>query len=208
MPATAQENKDGVITGIIGTSLGVGLVYCGYHYLPIAPPRVTHPSDHLLYAIKCQLPMIVFLVVSVMRVLMGRMAFGAMHALQPARDKEHAENFEVRRRIVENSVQQFVIAAPAQWILALYLAPAQLKMIPALVVHWVVSRIVYSHGYLRDTKDRLGRGLGFNMIFNIQMFLVGYLVYRYVTEFMSATQGVSGLPVNPGMPGMPGKPGM
>ena len=171
---------------LITVSLGSGFVYCSYRYLPLPTPAVTHLSDHLLYALKWQLPSVLVIYGAVIKVILKRVQYDAHDPLKQLEDKAAADTLEVHRRFLSNTIEQYVINGPALLMLSLYLTPRQLKVIPPLVALFVAGRVIYLHGYLNPSKERTGRTLGFIMTIAPSAMTLAYVAYRFGRELFSA----------------------
>ena len=171
---------------LITVSLGSGFVYCSYRYLPLPTPTVTHLSDHLLYALKWQLPSVLLIYGSVIKVILKRIQYDAHDPLKQLEDKAAADTLEVHRRFLSNTIEQYVINGPALLMLSLYLAPRQLKVIPLLVDLFVFGRITFLYGYLDPAKERSSRSFGFVMTFLPTGLVLGYVALCFCSDFLSA----------------------
>ena len=171
----------------LSISLAAGFVYYGYHYLPIpTPTAVTHLSEHLLYALKWQLPSVLLIAWAVINVIMKRLEFTAYDPLKQPDTKSAAEILEVHRRFLSNTVEQYVINGPALLMLSLYLAPHQLKVIPLLVAVFFVGRVAFLYGYLSPQKARTNRGFGFAITLLPSVIVLFYVTWCFVCEFLAA----------------------
>ena len=171
---------------LITVSLGSGFVYCSYRYLPLPTPAVTHLSDHLLYALKWQLPSVLVIYGAVIKVILKRIEYDASDPLKQLADKSAADILEVHRRFLTNTIEQYVINGPALLMLSLYLAPHQLKVIPPLVALFVAGRISYLYGYLNPVKERTSRSFGFTLTVAPSTLTLVYVAYRFGRELLAS----------------------
>ena len=170
---------------LITVSLGSGFVYCSYRYLPLPTPAVTHLSDHLLYALKWQLPSVMAIYWAMAKVITKRLEFSAHDPLKQLDNKAAADTLEVHRRFLSNTIEQYVINGPALLMLSLYLAPHQLKVIPLLVDLFVFGRITFLYGYLDPAKERSSRSFGFVMTFLPTGLVLCYVAFCFGCDFLS-----------------------
>ena len=170
----------------VSVPLGSCFVYCCYRYLPIPTPVVTHLSDHLLYALKWQLPSVLVIYGAVIKVILKRIEYDASDPLKQLADKSAADILEVHRRFLTNTVEQYVINGPALLMLSLYLTPRQLKVIPLLVVVFFVGRVAFLYGYLSPQKARTNRGFGFAITLLPSVLVLFYVTWCFVCEFLEA----------------------
>ena len=170
----------------VSVPLGSCFVYCCYRYLPIPTPVVTHLSDHLLYALKWQLPSVMAIYWAMAKVITKRLEFSAHDPLKQLDNKAAADTLEVHRRFLTNTIEQYVINGPALLMLSLYLTPHQLKIIPLLVDLFVFGRITFLYGYLDPAKERSSRSFGFVMTFLPTGLVLGYVALCFCSDFLSA----------------------
>ena len=62
-------------------------------------------------------------------------------------DKSTQSNTEVLSRILNNTMEQFLIFTSSSTILSIYLKPEQMRIIPIFVVAWVLARLAFDYGY-------------------------------------------------------------
>jgi glutathione S-transferase len=79
--------------------------------------------------------------------------------------------FERAYRVQQNTVEQLVIFLPALWLFSLFVSPLWGAVIGVV---WILGRIHYAWGYLRDAEKR-GPGAMVTMI-SAMILLVGGLV--------------------------------
>ena len=170
----------------VSVPLGSCFVYCSYRYLPLPPPVVTHLSDHLLYALKWQLPSVLVIYWAMSKVITKRLEFSAHDPLKQLDNKAAADILEVHRRFLSNTIEQYVINGPALLMLSLYLAPHQLKVIPPLVALFVAGRISYLYGYLNPVKERTSRSFGFTLTVAPSTLTLVYVAYRFGRELLAS----------------------
>ena len=73
-------------------------------------------------------------------------------------DKSTQSNTEVLSRILNNTMEQFLIFTSSSTILSIYLKPEQMRIIPIFVVIWVIARLAFDYGYKISPS---ARGPGF-----------------------------------------------
>ena len=154
--------------------------------LPLPTPAVTHLSDHLLYALKWQLPSVLVIYWAMAKVITKRLEFSAHDPLKQLDNKAAGDILEVHRRFLTNTIEQYVINGPALLMLSLYLAPHQLKVIPLLVAVFFVGRVAFLYGYLSPQKARTNRGFGFAITLLPSVIVLFYVTWCFVCEFLAA----------------------
>jgi glutathione S-transferase len=86
--------------------------------------------------------------------------------------------FECAYRTQANTIERMAIALPALWVYALFLSPAWAA---GAGVVWVLGRIVYAIGYMRDPEKRTW---GMGITFVAEVWLVGGACYGAVRGLM------------------------
>lgn len=110
------------------------------------------PHPHNLVALVSLLSLILVLGTG-SGVAMARVKYG----VQAPATTGH-ELFERAFRVQMNTLEQFVLFLPALWLFALYWNN---RLAAALGLLWIVGRIAYWAGYVRDPKRReVGFGVG------------------------------------------------
>ena len=54
---------------------------------------------------------------------------------------------ELRQKIVRNTVEQSSLFVALSFMLVTYLTEAEMKIIPLIVMHHCIGRIIFAHGY-------------------------------------------------------------
>ena len=70
-------------------------------------------------------------------------------------DKSTQSNTEVLSRILNNTMEQFLIFTSSSTILSIYLKPEQMRIIPIFVVIWVIARLAFDYGYKISPSARV-----------------------------------------------------
>jgi uncharacterized membrane protein YecN with MAPEG domain len=81
---------------------------------------------------------------------------------------------EIEIRCLQNTFEQFVVNAFGQLVLATFLEDSLQKLIPVLVLYFVVARALFYFGYRRDP---LKRALGMSMSHAPNLGVYLYIVY-------------------------------
>ena len=114
-------------------------------------------SDRVIFTVRHQLPGLLAILISVLHVSLTR-AFTL--AVNPLSGNEHL--VEVGNRVLQNTVEQYLLTAVNQLILATHVTEAHLRFIPLISVTFLIGRILFLVGYIRSPNYR---GLGFNLSF-------------------------------------------
>jgi hypothetical protein len=126
-------------------------------------------GDRLAFTLRHQLPSVVIVVLSLLHVSLLRLS---SLAINPLSGNEH--HVEKASRILQNTVEQFLLTLVNQLILATHLPESHLKLIPLITVSFVLGRVLFTAGYLRAPVYRT---LGFNLTFLPTLAAVGYNIY-------------------------------
>ena len=81
------------------------------------------------------------------------------------------EHLAVRRAVLQNSVEQVLLALGAHLILATVLRGDELRLIPFLVIMFIVGRVTFALGYARGPGAR-----GFGMAITGASILFAYVL--------------------------------
>ena len=143
MQETAQKRFASILPNITiryGSSavVAVALMYFGYQYLPLPVPEVNSVADQMVYAMRWQMPAIALLVYLIVDVGMARRNTGVV---DPVAGQKEPESLTVRRSVLQNTIEQLLLHSPSMLVLATYLRPDQLKLIPLLSSLFVIGRI-------------------------------------------------------------------
>ena len=129
----------GAISGVVGMAL---LVYVFYLILP-AIPNIDTVLDRFIVALRLN----VFAVIPffIMLVVVGNERFlsKAIDPLQHAEDKA----MEINGRVADNTLQQNFVFLIGTLALSTFLSADTIKLIPALVIVFVLARVLFWIGY-------------------------------------------------------------
>lgn len=154
----------GAVSGWLG---GVGLSAALWDLLPV-PEGVVAAGDRLAFAIRCcALPALTFAV--------GIGAVGNRRAMGEGIDPTAAHDdrrLVIHGRYTDNTGQQLLLLVLAMLGLSLHLDPDDLGLLPALATTFVLGRLAFWAGYLRDP---LLRAPGMGMTFSTTMLPTIYL---------------------------------
>jgi len=119
------------------------------------------PADAYLSAIVTILAMLLF---TWMGIRVGRMR--GKHGIKAPAMTGHPE-FERAVRVHMNTLEGLAVFLPALWLTTIYL---DARIAAALGAIWIVGRVVYMQGYMREA-DKRGLGFGIAGIVNIVLIL-------------------------------------
>ncbi|XP_060069866.1 transmembrane protein 79-like [Ylistrum balloti] len=159
------------------TSIAAIIVYflVGYNFFPFKLPVMESITERVIFTLRWQL-------LGGFTLLMGMMGvMGVRGQSDAAADpiKGNAEHLTLLpRNILQNTLEQFIFNFVGQIVLCTYLSAESMKMIPLLVVIFVVSRIIYKIGY---QIEPMKRSYGFAGTFLPTMATYAYCMYCLVS---------------------------
>ncbi|WP_390904404.1 MAPEG family protein [Thermocoleostomius sinensis] len=149
--------KAGALSLIVSAlSLGIG-----YFTLPVWFEFPTSLVNRLAFAIQASLFVLLWVLVGVMMVSMGRrksLADVGGAAAGPPSDK-----IAVQVAFLQNTLEQAVLAVGAYLALATLLSGPWLSLIVTAVMLFAVGRLLFLIGYHRDHRGAQGRALGMSL---------------------------------------------
>ena len=175
MASPVEESRARVIFSIRGgLTLSVQILTCGMYLFP-AGNETAFPTnlEKLVFTLKWQS-------LSVMMLLFGIGAVGRVRASTSAIDQVYGKGEQllyVEARYLQNTLEQFILSSTGQLILSVYVSAAVLtRIIPILVILFVVGRFLFFFGY---KMDPLKRGYGFSMTFIPSVLMHIYCVFCF-----------------------------
>ncbi|XP_033729952.1 transmembrane protein 79-like [Pecten maximus] len=136
----------------VTVSASIFFIIGGYYKFPFALPVMTSTSEKLIFTMRCQL-------FGALTLFMGIHGVGGVRAKSDAASDPIRGNGEhlvyVPKRILQNTVEQFVFHFIGQLVLCTYLSSEAMKIIPVLVALFVIARIVYQITYKIDAMLRI-----------------------------------------------------
>jgi hypothetical protein len=136
----------GAASGVLGMAI---LVYIVYSLLPAFNGMDT-VTDRIVFTL--QLNLFAMLPLFVALAVVGNNRFFS-DAIDPLR---HAENrrIEINGRVADNTLQQNFVFLIGTLALCTYLSSGSIKLIPALVIVFILARIIFWVGYRIDPLYR------------------------------------------------------
>jgi len=87
---------------------------------------------------------------------------------------------QVHVRVLQNTVEQFVMSFVSQLTLSTWLDASQMSIVPIVAVLFVVGRVMFWIGYLNPADNRTGRGPGTCLTFLPTLAMIVYNIYKLV----------------------------
>jgi uncharacterized MAPEG superfamily protein len=138
-----------------GATASLVAVAGAYFYLPFSVPSPASPGDRVAFALRWDAVAALALVLGVLRIVRER--FTSPERLDGSPPTPGERRFEIDRRYLQNTLEQFVLAVIAHAALAAQLTGDALRLVPILATWFLLARIAYLAGYHRDP---LARGFG------------------------------------------------
>ena len=173
--------RSNVVTrGVVSIMGGAACTYFGYKYLPLPVPEVNGVADQLVYAMRWQMPAVGLVLYYILDVASARRNTGVV---DPVAGQKEPESLTVRRSVLQNTIEQLLLHSPSMLVLATYLRPDQLKLIPLLSCLFVVGRLWYRAGYIDPSNLRTNRANGFALSIIPTGSVIAYNLYRLLLSF-------------------------
>lgn len=109
-------------------------------------------GEQLAYALKTELP-VLFWLAGALRAVSGA-RFNSPADIRGSAFAPPSPRLEVRVAVLQNSLEQTVLFIGAHLILASVLRDAELVLLPAMVLLYLVGRIFFAAGYARGASGR------------------------------------------------------
>jgi hypothetical protein len=161
---------------IVATGAAVGVasmlisVYAIYLIWP-APAHLASVADRLAYTLGWEAVAALPLLLAIMTVGNNRFLSAA---IDPTRHQESLPT-EINARVAENTLQQFTLFLVGTLALSVGLAGPQMRIIPAVVIVFVVARAAFWIGY---RIDPLYRAFGMAATGYLNVGLLGFAIWQ------------------------------
>lgn len=155
MRALSPEQKGVIRGGLIALVLVTVVGAPAYLWLPahwVGAGSLSGPADQLAFAIKWDIPILVWLAGCVRVVSRGR--FRSPADIGGSAFSDPSPAIAVPRAVLQNSLEQTVLAVGAHLALAATLRGRELVLIPILVGFYLAGRIWFALGYRRGAPGR------------------------------------------------------
>jgi hypothetical protein len=159
----------------IGAASGVVamvIIMTGIYRLWPVNPALVDVSRRLAYAAQANLFAVVPLLVAIMTVGNDRFL---TEAIDPTLQRENIAT-QINSRVVENTLQQFVLFLIATTALSVILPAVQMRIIPSAAIVFVSARITFWIGY---RIDPLYRAFGMAATGYLNLGLIGFAFWNF-----------------------------
>ena len=150
-----KEQRSIVLQSALAVLLAAAVLWAGYRCLPpelVGADAADDASERLAFALKWDLPVFLWLAGCIDGVSQGRFWSSGDRkgsALGPPGPK-----LAVRAAVLQNSLEQTVLAIGAHLILSTVLRDVELVLIPLLVLLYLLGRATFAAGYARNPIAR------------------------------------------------------
>jgi len=175
-----SDKQKGVIRGVVPTALLTVVSLCGLSLLiPMSALPVDEPGARLAWALPWAALPVLALMISIMRVANHR--FYTPEDIDGSGLTVGSPRVLVLRSILQNTLEQAVLAVAAYAIWATVMPLSWLRVIPMAALLFVAGRILFARGYEGGAPGRaMGFGLTAYPTFGIMATLSVVLLFRLV----------------------------
>ena len=153
------DKQKGVIRGVVPAALLTVAGLCGVSLLiPASALPVDEPGARVAWALQWSLPPMLALMISIMRVANHR--FSTPEDIDGSGLTSGSARVLVLRAILQNTLEQAVLAVSAYLIWSALMPLKWLRAIPVAALLFVAGRILFARGYERGAP---GRAIGFGL---------------------------------------------
>ncbi len=161
-----------VVKGIArGAVFSAAVLLAGYLWFPWALKGIESTADRLAFALTCDVFVFLWLLAGVVRV--ARMRFFSPQDMEGAGLTVESAPIKAERAVLQNTLEQVVLAIGAHLALATLLPAEDLGLIPTLVAVFAVGRLAFWLGYGHGASQR---AFGFGTTFYPTVFAYGLAV--------------------------------
>ncbi|QRM35265.1 MAPEG family protein [Microvirga sp. VF16] len=168
-----DKEQRGILRGtVLALLVGVVAVGSGVAWLPpelFGLGRTMAVGEQIAFALKADLPVFIWLAACVRSVATGR--FNSPVDRRGAAFGPPSPALAVRTAVLQNSLEQTVLAVGAHLILATVLRGSELILIPVLVFLYLVGRLAFAFNYVKGAPSR-----AFGMVLTGAPTGVGYVL--------------------------------
>lgn len=159
---------------IISTSLGFAFFAIFYSWFPLHLPPMLTLVDRLAFTLKWNV-LTVFVLLAII-VHVGNVRFlSAQHNPFKSEDKDKVE---VHLRVLQNTLEQFVVSFTLQLITTAWLEESQMQVIPIVVILFVIGRILFWRGYLDPSYGHTKRSRGLPLTAYPSLLMAIFCTYK------------------------------
>ncbi|XP_033729169.1 uncharacterized protein LOC117318275 [Pecten maximus] len=167
------DDRKYVRNNIIG-GMACCVVSCilGFVLLPAPTPRLETVSMRIIYCLRWQIWPVLLLTAGIMMVAYKRFFTSAIDPIEGR--GEHL--VDVHKRYVQNTLEQLVLHVSSSVLLASFISPESMTIIPIRVFLFVLGRVTFWYGYI---KSPIKRAFGFQMTFSPSVISLLYCAFCF-----------------------------
>lgn len=164
--ASFRREQRRVIAGIAAVGLVVALLLAASHALrPIAVPPLPGFAERIAYALRLEVFVVFWLALAIANV--ARLRFFSAQDIAGSGLTEASPKLRQARAILQNTLEQAVLAMAAHLALAAQPGQAWMPLLPVMVLLFGLGRLLFWIGYRHGAA---GRAIGFGLTFYPSMF--------------------------------------
>lgn len=153
------DKQKGVIRGVVAAAVLTVVGLCGVSLLiPLSALPVDEPGARLAWAVQWSLLPVLTLMVAIMRVANHR--FSTPEDIDGSGLTNATPQIQVLRAVLQNTLEQTVLAMAAYLIWAAVMPRYWLRVIPMASLLFAAGRVLFATGYSRGAG---GRAMGFGL---------------------------------------------
>jgi len=172
--ASVQSHIRGAV--ITATSLALIASTISYVYIPWNLPSMPLTSDRLVFTLQWNALSVGFILLLVMHIGNTRFFTSQSNPFSMV----DLDRVDIHCRVLNNSVEQFLVSFVLQLVFTTWISKEQMKIIPIIVILFVVGRILFWRGYLNPAYGYTNRAYGLPLTVFPSVAMLGYCTYRLV----------------------------
>ena len=153
--------------------LSVVFIAGGYYWFPFHLPELPTMGDRLAFTMRGELFAALILLAAIGTVGNQR----ALSAEAIDGSTVLTGSIDINRRVLQNTLEQLMLALLSHLCLATFVSMAAIKIIPILITWWIFGRIAFWYGY---HQSPLGRAFGFGATMYPTIAVIFFDVYHVV----------------------------
>lgn len=171
-----------ISAGLVGVFLAIMLFLLVYFALPSFAPDMGTVIDRLVYTLQCNVFSIAVLIIAIQVIALQRFSGDA---IDPVANTMASQKLKVNIQFLENTFEQMTVFVLLSLILATYLKPSQMQVIPALVTVFCFARLLFWIGYQKegsasDAAWKRSFGMAINLVMNLSIAIVCLLFFFHL----------------------------
>ncbi|ESN95035.1 hypothetical protein HELRODRAFT_179894 [Helobdella robusta] len=158
------------------------ITYLYYHYAPIKTRNFDSVGDKIAYVIQCNLLSVCFIMRVVHKIGDTRRKSNQVNPLS----SKDLHKIDVAVRVLQNTLEQFVINIFLQLISVTWFGSDEMKLIPICAFWFLLGRILFWIGYNDPSDSRTKRAYGFALTFFPSVVLAMFCIFMFFWDIYLA----------------------